>query len=323
MEALAGQIEGKAAIPLDNWLHITSALSWQNLDLSLLVDWWPTLDGLTGESSGILTAKPAEEQRPLDSIYLQSQVDMSDASMNGAHIGNCEVVAYAGEERFLVKQSSLELAGGVIRSRATLSRHGGELFSYINSDFERLNLDQIVHMFQPQANEVAGYLTGSGSAVLSRELRRLTGRANFQITEADLMNSYVIAALYNALNLEFEQAQPTGVGQMSLRADGPTLHIPGFYYFNRGVEVRGAGAIKDLTLGIASPVEGYAIGSTRPLKGIHLPGVKELDKLMTSLQKNVASVKIEGTLGKPDVEVVPFPEISSAVRRLLWVQLRK
>ena len=74
---------------------------------------------------------------------------------------------------------------------------------------------------------------------------------------------------------------------------------------------------------LAAVVEGYAIGSTRPLKGIRLPGVAELDKLMTSLQKSVASVRIEGTLGKPDVKVVSFPEISSALRRLLWVQLRK
>ena len=54
-----------------------------------------------------------------------------------------------------------------------------------------------------------------------------------------------------------------------------------------------------------------------------MPGMEELDKLMTSLQKSVASVKIEGTLDKPDVKVVSFPEISSAVRRLLWGQLRE
>lgn len=61
------------------------------------------------------------------------------------------------------------------------------------------------------------------------------------------------------------------------------------------MEVRGAGAIKDLSLGLDSPVEDYAIGSTRPLKEIRLPGAAELDKLMTSLQKSVASVRIEGT----------------------------
>ena len=154
-------------------------------------------------------------------------------------------------------------------------------------------------------------------------LRRLTGTADFQLNETDLVNNNVIAILYNSLNLKFNQAQPTGVGQISLRAEGPTLQIPSFYYFNRGVEVRGAGAIKDLNQGKDSPVEGYAIGSTRPLKGIHLPGVEELDKLMTSLQKGAASVRIEGTLGKPEAKVVSFPEISSAVRRLLWGQLRE
>ncbi|MCG7852578.1 MAG: hypothetical protein MIO92_08655, partial [Methanosarcinaceae archaeon] len=323
MEAFAGQIEGQAASPLDNWPQSSSELRWQNIDLAMLDNWWPTLDGITGRSSGILTAKATEEQRPLEPLCFQVKVDMSDAMLHGAQLGNCEVVAYAGPKRFLIKQSVLEVAGGVIRSRANFSRHNEELFTHINSDFEHLDLDQVVHIFQPQANHVAGFLTGGGSVVFSRDLRRLTGTADFQLSETDLVNNHVISTLYNSLNLKFDQAQPTGVGRISLRAEGPTLQIPSFYYFNRGAEVRGAGIIKDLNLGLASPLEGYAIGSTRPLKDTHLPGAEELDKLMTSLQKSVASVKIEGTLGKPEVKVVPFPEISSAVRRLLWGQLRE
>jgi len=318
-----GQIDGQATISLNNWLLSSSQLSWQNIDLAILGDWWPILDGLTGRSAGILTAQPADQQRPLGPLYIQAQSDLSDAAINGAQLGSCEVVAYAGEDRLIIKQLMLEMAEGIIRARATFSRHDGELFTYMNCNFKHLDLDQLVHMFQPQANKVAGCLTGSGSVVFSRDLKRLTGNADFQLSETDLVNNFVIATLYNSLNLKFDQAQLTGVGRISLRAEGAILHIPSFYYFNRGVEVRGAGVIKDISLGLASPIEGYAIGSTRPLKGMRLPGVEELDKLMSFLQKSVASVKIEGTLAKPVAKVVPFPEVSSSIRRLLWGQLRE
>jgi hypothetical protein len=44
---------------------------------------------------------------------------------------------------------------------------------------------------------------------------------------------------------------------------------------------------------------------------------------MTSLQTNVTSVKIQGTLGKPEVNPVPFQVISTSMRALLWNQLHK
>jgi hypothetical protein len=76
-------------------------------------------------------------------------------------------------------------------------------------------------------------------------------------------------------------------------------------------------------LGAQSPIQGYAVGSTRVLKGVRLPGVKELDRLMASLQTGVASVTVEGTLDSAKVTAVPLPAVSSALRRLLWSQLRE
>ncbi|MCF7958598.1 MAG: AsmA-like C-terminal region-containing protein [Phycisphaerae bacterium] len=322
-DVLAGQFEGRAVIPLDNWSQMCSELTWKNIDLAKSGDWHPKLDGFTGTSSGFLTAGPSEDTRALGPLHLQSKIDLAEVTLRGAQMGGCEVEAYADKDQFLIKQLRIELAGGVIKSRATLSRHEGEVFTYIHSDIDNLDLNQLVHIFQPKANKVTGFLTGKGSSVFSSDLNRLTGEANFELKETDLVNNSVIAMLYNTLNLQLDLDQPKGVGQVSLRAEGTTLDLSSFYFFNRGVEVRGAATIKDISLGSASPIEGYAIGSTRPLKGINLPGIKELDKLMTSLQKSVASVSIGGTLGEPEVKVVPFPAISSAVRRLLWGQLRE
>ncbi|MBN1846374.1 MAG: hypothetical protein JW810_11865, partial [Sedimentisphaerales bacterium] len=141
--------------------------------------------------------------------------------------------------------------------------------------------------------------------------------------EADLMNNDIIALLYNALNLKFDRMQPEGYGRFQLHAEGNRLQIPSFVYSNRGVEVRGAGSIRDLSRGADSPIEGYAIGTTRPLKELELPGMKQLDKLMRSLQTGSSSVRIAGTLGEPAPRLIPLPEIHSALRRLLWGQLRQ
>lgn len=99
--------------------------------------------------------------------------------------------------------------------------------------------------------------------------------------------------------------------------------MPSFEYFNRGVEIRGAGQIKDIHAGGDSLVEGYAVASTRVLKGVSLPGVQSLDRLMASLQTGAAAVQIEGTLGDVQVKAVPLPLVSSEFRRLLWAQLRE
>jgi hypothetical protein len=129
--------------------------------------------------------------------------------------------------------------------------------------------------------------------------------------------------LYNTLNLNLGQSKPEGTGQAKVRFDGTRIRIPSFVYFNRGVEVRGAGDIEAFARGVESPIEGYAVGSTRALKGIRLPGVRELDRLMASMQTGVASVTIGGTLGKVEVAVVPLPVVNGPLRHLLWSQLRE
>ena len=65
------------------------------------------------------------------------------------------------------------------------------------------------------------------------------------------------------------------------------------------------------------------MASTRVLKGIPLPGVNSLDRLLATFQTGAASVRIGGTLEKAEVKVVPLPEVLGSFRRLLWVQLRE
>jgi hypothetical protein len=155
------------------------------------------------------------------------------------------------------------------------------------------------------------------------DLRRSTGEAELELTESDLVDNKIIRTLYDAIGLKLDKRKPTGQGRVKLQAEGSRLQIPSFFYSNRGVEVRGAGTIEDLGLGLESPIGGYAVSTPRPLKGMTLPGTENLDKLIYALQSDVACVNIEGNLGKPIVRTVAFPKIREEFRRLLWSQLRR
>jgi hypothetical protein len=324
MQMLGGQAQGSTRIDLDDWPKSTAELSWQNIQLNNLTDFWPQLEGLTGKASGSLIAGLTDEPRALEPMRLDMDIQLVDASFRKAQLGNGHITAYAGEKRFLIDNSVFEIMDGKLNTRISLSRHANKLFTRIHADLDHLDLDQIVHVIQPKANALTGRLTGQSTiTITSLDLKRLTGEAMFHLTESDLINNSIIGKLYSALNLSFDTPQDSGEGWVKLQAQGPKVSIPSILYFNHGIEVRGAGTIGNLSLGTNSTIEGYAVASTHPLKGLRLPGVRELDKLMTSLQTSVASVKVGGTLGKPEPAIVPFPQISSELRRLLWSQLRR
>jgi hypothetical protein len=196
-------------------------------------------------------------------------------------------------------------------------------YASVATDCNNLNLDQLVHVLDPNADEFPGRLSGKVTALASSERISLGGEADLVLTESDLVNNGAVRTLYDTLNLKSEGKKPTGTGRIKVLLEGRAVKISSFTYFNRGVEIRGAGQVEDVSLGVKSPVQGYAVGSTRVLKDIRLPGVRELDRLMASFQTGVASVRIKGTLGQTEVNVVPLPAVSSPFRRLLWSQLRE
>jgi hypothetical protein len=103
--------------------------------------------------------------------------------------------------------------------------------------------------------------------------------------------------------------------------DFHTLRLTEFEYFNRGIEIRGAGVAEDISLGAESPIQGHVMASTRPLKDSKLPGLSDLDQLLTSLQKGTATVAVKNTLQDPKVSVVPFAQVQGIMKQILWIQL--
>jgi hypothetical protein len=322
-EALGGTIEGTAQIPLDQWTNSTGQLRWQGIEPNALAPWWPASSRIQGRLSGSLTATAAKDEgRPPEPMRLDLHAEMPDGRVGTSQLRDARIVAYLGPRRLLIDQANVQLLGGRIEGRARVSPHVEKLYTTVVMDVNDIDLSQLVHVIDPEADQIAGRLAGKGNLLFSSDLSSFSGQADLNLSQSDLANSSVVRTLYDTMSLNLGSSEPKGTGQMRIQLDGVRTLIPSFVYFNRGVEIRGAGQIDNFHLGSASAIDGYAFGSTRVLKGIALPGVKELDRLMSSLQSGVASVQIGGTVAEPKVAVVPLPSLSDPLRRLLWAQLR-
>jgi hypothetical protein len=357
VETLGGTVAGTARLPLARWTNSVADLRWQGVEPSRLAAWQPPLERFQGRLSGALTVAPtgqAHAPEPLGFVL--------DVNAPGGHFGPAAIDAgrfhgYLGPKRLLLDEAEVRALDGWFRGRARVSIHPGGYYGAVTADFRELSLDQLAHLLAPNAGAYAGRLSGSAtllpavaagpeSAVgdqasegladqrsgaggppaalrIAGRTVRLGGEARLHLTESDLANNSIVRTLYNTLSLRFGVQEPAGTGTVRLRFEGPALVVPSVVYFNRGVEIRGAATLADWSRGGASPLTGYAVGSSHILQGLPLPGVGALDKLLASLQTGAASVQIAGSLAQPRVTLVPLPEILIPFRNLLWAQLRE
>jgi hypothetical protein len=323
-EVLGGLIDGEATIPLNRWTDSVARFAWRGIEP------WPLLPPSNrfiapgSQLDGSLVAEHiGNELRALEPMKLRLNAALTAGSANPAGVRDCNLVGYLGPRRLLVDRLLVHLLDGKVQARGRISSHPDGLYLSAVADFNAVDLNRLVHTLDPNAAEMPGRLAGTVNAVFSRRRGLMGGQADVSITRSDLINSRVVRTLYDALSLNLGAREPTGTGQARILLDGKRATIPSLVYFNRGVEIRGAVQIDDISLGARSPIGGYAVGSTRVLKDIRLPGVRELDRLMSSLQTGVASVQFDGTVGETKVTVVPLPVVSGALRRLLWSQLRE
>jgi hypothetical protein len=322
-ETLDGSIEGTARIALDRWSDSTATLKWSGLQPRSLQRWWQPFGKFKGEVSGGLVVERTDAQsRPLGSMRFTLNAQTAGGRYGPAEVNACRIVGYLDGNRLITDDGALLAFGGRINARARVSRHADAYYASTITDFNSLDLDQLVHVVDPGAGEHIGLVSGRIS-LLSSDRLALGGEGDIRLTQSDLGNNAVIDALHSALSLEVGKKQPAGTGNVRIQFAGARIVVPSFEYFNRGVEVRGAGQIKDVQAGGNSLVEGYAVAFTRVLKGVSLPGVQSLDRLMASLQTGTAAVQIEGTLEDVQVKAVPLPLVSGQFRRLLWAQLRE
>jgi hypothetical protein len=116
---------------------------------------------------------------------------------------------------------------------------------------------------------------------------------------------------------------PTGRGRASARLEGTRLEIPRIRYFNRGVDLWASATVLDLFKGVDSPIEGTAAGSARPLRDLKLPFMADVDAIMQSLQRSMATVQIGGTISAPKTDVVPFTSAGDSFRRFMVGEVKE
>jgi len=261
--------------------------------------------------------------RPPEPVRFALDAHVEGGRFGSARIDSCRIVGFLGDQRLLIHEANLGVLDGRLKAKTRVSAHRGGYHGALIVDFNDLSLDQLAHVIDPNASEYPGILAGNGTILASSDWRSFGGEVRIRMTESDLVGNSVVQALHGALNLRLGARQPTGTGDIAVRFEGPSVVIPSFTYFNRGVEIRGAGRIGDIFAGSQSAVEGFAVGSTRILKGIRLPGVRSLDRVLATFQAGAASVKIAGTVGQVEPRIVPVPEVLGPLYNLLWAQLRE
>lgn len=319
---LDGTLTGQARIPLRDWVNAQADLTFADIQLNRLGQWQRQMEHIGGAFSGQLRVGQADQPRPLEPLKIILQTQLRNGRFNDAPLGGLQLTAFAGPNRVLVTDSLLELFSGTIQAQARWTMHD-RAYVHAKAAMNNIDLNQVVQAFDPNANPVKGIVNGAATLLTTANLPTLSGRIHLSLAESDLINNTVVGSVYKALAFGLISSKPSGYGNAELYVEGTKLVINSFYYFNEGVEIRGSGEIQDFTKGADSPITGLVFGTTRPLKGLDLPGISELDELMQALQVGSAVVEVAGTLGNAETKVVPLPNVTEPIRNLIWKQLHE
>jgi len=222
----------------------------------------------------------------------------------------------------VLESSYFRLAHGEVRLWGRLSKHENEFFSHAQMEFKELSLNELTQSMTPGAAPMAGALEGQLTIFGPlKNAQLLTGEADARLTRSDLANNAIVGGIYDAMHLHIGRDEPTGAGRAQLRLEQGVLNLTNFYYNNRGVELRASGRALDIFRGGDSPIEGYAVGSARPLREIKLPFFREADDILNALQKSVTTFHVTGLLARPNLQPAGFSEITHDLRGFILGEL--
>ncbi len=314
---LGGGFTGRAAVDVNQWHETRVNARWTDVDLRELRKWWPGTEQTLGLWSGRIEVKPSEPNHPLEPLAFEGNMDIKGGLCADLDMKQVRLSGAIGSRRILLTDLEVPALGGLVRANARLSKKADELFFYTNWNLANIDVNEVTAALSKEEKYIVGRASGKGYFMTSLDADDMSGKLKLTLKESDLASTRIIGTLYNAMNLKVGKPEPEGQGDAEIRFDGTKLRISDFYYFNRGVEVRGTGLIEDLGEGKKSPVEGVVLATTRPLKDVDLPGLSVVDKFLYLAQRDMTAVKVEGALDDVQVKVVTFPEIRSTLGRLL------
>ncbi len=312
-----GTFSANGVYLFDDWLNSHASYKLDHLNLAHVPQWIPQVSGIGGSVSGWGLITPDHDDRVPAPLRFNLALYPEGMHYNDLTFANLDLVAYASDSRFVVDRASWNMAGGNIHFNGRVTKPV-ELFGQLNLTLHDVDLNQIVKGANPASLPQPGRLEGSFSVFGPlHDKSRIFGDGDLNLHNTDLLNVGFISFLYDALGLKWGPLKPEGTGHIAMRLEKGTVHIPEFSYFNRGTQVRGDIDIGKIWEGKNATLDGYAVGSARPLRSVKLPFIADAEKVLSVLQQNVSVVKIGGTLGKPHPKLAPFSDIGSGLRRLL------
>jgi hypothetical protein len=319
--AFGGTAEGSGVLYLttDRWTQSTVDASWQDIDLSLLPIDIELDHSLQGIVTGTLQLEKSEDPRAPEPMRLTIKSTLSDASYGPITLGDAEMVGYLGPRRLMIQRSRLAALDGGIELWGRITQHDGEPFAHVGVTLDMLDLQQIADFLEMADDQTPGRISGEANVggYFSYPYR-LFGSSTLELTQSDIASLPGIAQLYNFFNIDFGAPEPTGRGEVLLRLENNTLDVARMTYFNRGMDVIARVRVEDIWAGSDSPISGLALGTVRPLRDTSLPFIGDnLDRLISAIQADAATVRINGTRGEPQAALVPLEEVTGAVRRLI------
>jgi hypothetical protein len=313
---LDGTIAGHGFIDLDRPFASRLDLMLDAADLSILDRLNPALAGLEGKASGSLRIWAQDGDRPLEPLCAMLSLQV-DGRYRQAQLAGISAIWHIGPSR-IICEGKIHALEGVSSFWLNSTKNPGTRQTHLLTEFNDLDLRQLMATVTARPTKARGRLFGSVSITIGAGLNSLAGHGQLRLRDADLKEIRPLASLLRNLPSDGHH----GSGELELQWIGRNIQISNFLYTQGGSEIRGQGRIADLALGSQSTVEGFLITSTRPLKGLKVPGIADLDRMMTSLQRQVTAVQVSGTLADVETVPVPFLEISRMLRALLWTQLR-
>ena len=336
-EGLGGYIEGDGFIDLDRPLLSEGQVQWNDVDADSIIALAPALNGLGGRYSGRVRFSPTDHPTDRDAtgpFAFSGEFWNSGGNWKGLPIGEAWFVAHGDYQpksaatppvaRAVLDRLNWDLAGGNLKGWSRVTWYDLEPFLQVNLDFDRLSLDQIVKAARPAGQPhklmpglLSGYAMAAGNPFSERGQKAASGEAKVRLTESDLMNVKAVNLLYSIMSVQLGKPVPSGKGFIQARLEGQRLEIPALRYSNRGADIWANAAVVDVFDGAKSPIEGTAAGSVHPLRDLKLPFMADVDKIISALSGSVATVRLRGTVGNPDPQVIPFADSGETFRRFM------
>lgn len=328
-ELLGGRVRGEGSVQLDDLSLGRLDASIESLSLDRLAQIDPRLTGVQGQITATLAAHAAEVKRPLGPLQVDIVVDSERAEYKGIEIGDSRVRFFADRDRVAMADdpkdpNRVQIAGGELLLWGRLGQvpAGDDGVSrtsaFLSVHMDRLDTEQLNKMIDPDGKPVPGRLSGDIVAFGNAgDIKRMSGQGQLKLADSDLGNIGVFAALYNAMRLGLAPSAPSGYGDVNFRLTEGKLDVTGLNYFNRGVYAKGSLTLDDALNPKQSAVNGYVLGTFRPLKDLKLPFFGTIDGILDALQSSATTLKIDGTMKQIKATPVSLREVSTGLRNIL------